>query len=152
MKDFPIFSNVLEGGSILLTRDDNTSIPVQVSLVASRPPTDGVQSLVQMILKGLLDAPGSDIMNPSVGVGLIDLIGTQLSPAIIGAIQTDFVVLLHNLEQRIKDIQAVMTGLEDEEILESLVLKRFVVEQDHLHIAIDVITKAGLYFPLEVWI
>jgi len=153
MKDFPIFANSLEeGGLVLLTRDDNTSIPIQISLVASRPPTDGVQSLVQMVLKGLLDAPGSDIMNTSMGVGLIDLIGTQISPAIIGAIQTDFVVLLHNLEQKIKELQAVTPGLEDEETLERLVLERFSVEQDRLYIVISIITKAGLDFPLEVWI
>jgi len=152
MKDFPIFSNALENGLILLTREDNTSIPIQISLTASRPPTDGIQSLVQMILKGLLDAPGSDIMNTSMGVGLIDLIGMQISPAIIGAIQTDFVVLLYNLEQKIKEMQALTPGLEDEETLEKLVLEKFSLEQDQLHIIVSVITKAGLNFPLEVWL
>ena len=105
-----------------------------------------------MILKGLIDAPGSDIMNPSVGVGLVDLIGTQLSPTVVRAIQTDFTILLHNLEQKIKEIQALTPGLQDEEILENLVLKKFAIEQDRLNIVIDVITKAGTDFPLEVWL
>jgi hypothetical protein len=61
----------------VIQRDDATGV---ISFKVSSKIVTGFDKLIQMVVLGLLNIPGRDILSPEGGSGLPDLIGSNIDP------------------------------------------------------------------------
>jgi uncharacterized membrane protein len=154
MKDFPILKNSLGDNPVVLQRNGLlNSSPLTIMAHSAKPPVEGTQALVQMVLKGILTSPGYNVFVPEIGAGIASFIGNTFNGRKLGSLKTNFIMFVKSVENKIKEIQGSMTNISVEETLKSITVSRFRLNtMDELEIIINIYNEAGDYIPTSVTI
>lgn len=99
----------------------------------------GLQALVQIATIGLLSEPGSHVLDPTWGVGIVTTLRRATS---LAAVRADAVVAVSRLRDQLLQRQAG-EAMPDDERLADLILERVFQDGDSFVIYIQVISAAG---------
>ena len=99
----------------------------------------GLQALVQIATIGLLSDPGSHVLDPTWGVGIVT---TRRRATSLEAVRADAVVAVSRLRDQLLQRQAG-EAMPDDERLADLILERVVRNSDSFVIYIQVVSAAG---------
>jgi hypothetical protein len=81
---------------------------------------EGIQKLVQLVIKVLLTTPGRDIFDPGVGGGFLRQVGRNLSRNNVPGLMTDLTVGISQTQTQIISLQSQDTAIPQDERLLSL--------------------------------
>jgi hypothetical protein len=129
---------------LAVVRLDRTAVEArghrqQYTMGSEPKEVSGLQSLVQTVTIALLSEPGSHVLDPSLGVGIVTSLRRATS---LDAVRADAVVAVSRLRDQISQRQAG-EAMPDDERLADLVLERVFKEEDSYVIFIQVISAAG---------
>ena len=112
----------------------------------------GVQTLLQTIVKNLLNILGTNHFSPGVGSSLLGLIGQGYNPNDDTQIRSIATLAVSEVEDKIKEQQADQSQLQPEEQLESLTVRNVSYDpiQTNLYLDIAVKTKAKYVYLVKI--
>lgn len=85
-------------------------------------PVEGIQKLVQLVLKILLTTPGRDIFDPDIGGGFLQQVGRNMTRNNVAGLMTDLTVGISQTQTQIISLQGQDTSIPQDERLLSLTL------------------------------
>jgi hypothetical protein len=131
----------------VLTSTPVTTEPAKLFFEFGRTPrsVEGIQKLVQLVIKILLTTPGRDIFNPGLGGGFLSHVGKNISVNNSAGLMTDLTVGLSRTQSQIVAGQSADPSIPNDERLLSLDLADAVFDTASLSvfIAIRVQSVAG---------
>jgi hypothetical protein len=131
----------------VLTNLPITLEPAKLFMEIGRTPVDveGIQKLVQLVIKVLLTSPGRDLFDPQVGGGFLRQIGRNISLNNVSVLMTDLSVGITRTLTQIIESQSQDPAIPDDERLLSLdiVDAVFDAESASVFVALRVESVAG---------
>lgn len=131
----------------VLTNLPITLEPNKLFMEIGTTPTsvEGIQKLVQLIIKILLTSPGRDLFEPQVGGGFLRQIGRNISLNNVSVLMTDLSVGITRTVAQIIESQSQDPAIPDDERLLSLdiVDAVFDAESVSVFVALRVVSVAG---------
>lgn len=145
LSDSKLHATIPQGIEEIISVDvytsDVTPGTYKVSYRLGASPVSGVDRAAQKVIKVLLTSPGSDIFNPSLGVGLNDIIGKAFSS--FGELSSDVALAIRSAEAQIIDAESA-TGLPDVERLGSIRVSKIApLYKEGISIDIEVTNRLG---------
>ncbi|MCA8938939.1 MAG: hypothetical protein KDB07_03990 [Planctomycetes bacterium] len=119
-----------------ITSTDRSVLSFRISGSSSK--VRGILRLVQRFVLMLLASPGSDILNPSVGGGLTNLVGKVITGSQRSNIQSAVQQIVSKTASDLKRIQAESDALTESETLASATLATVVFDPSTTTLAIRV--------------
>ncbi|WP_394831645.1 hypothetical protein LVJ94_34545 [Pendulispora rubella] len=129
--------------SAALTTTDRSLLRFRLGTTASK--TTGILRLVQIFVKLLCTTPGRDIFAPALGGGVLKRLGLTFGRDEGGAIISDFIIAVSNVQRQILAIQAGNRSLSrDERLLSARVVSAaFNKAEGALVVSIELLSQAG---------
>lgn len=126
-----------------LTLSAQSLVRFKVGRVSSK--VRGILKLVQLFLKIMFTAPGTDIFSPRLGVGALKPIGKNFGRDQTGSVVSEFIVAVDNATRQIVGLQGRDPSIPSDEKLLSAKVKsaKFDPNLAALIVSVEIVSQAG---------